>query len=195
LGQLREPIKAKNRAQIVIVTKCPIDIKPIELRIITKSLHLYPYQTLYFTTLAYGELVPVFPEKKQKKVTKNQLKKGNYTVLALSGIASPEPFEQYLSNYATKLESLRFPDHHHFSRKDLGEIEKKFNSITDPDKIIITTEKDATRLKSSSDFPPSLKSQIYYIPLTISFMLEQEKSFNKQIYDYVGRRKQNLHIH
>jgi len=195
LGQLREPIKAKNRANIVIVTKCPLDITPIELRVITKSLRLYPYQTLYFTTLTYGELVPVFPEKMRQKIGRNHLKTGNYTALSLSGIASPLPFEQYLRNYTKELVPLRFPDHHHFSQKNLDGIEKEFNAIANPDKIIITTEKDATRLRNNPDFPKSLKNYIYYIPLSISFMLDQEKTFNKQIHDYVGRRKQSMRIY
>jgi len=193
LGQLREPAKAKDRAHIVVVTKCPSDIKPIELRIITKSLHLYPYQTLYFTTLAYGDLVLLFPKKAQQ-IVKNRLKEENYTVLSLSGIASPEPFEQYLKQYTEELVSLRFPDHHNFSQKDIDGIEKKFDAIANPNKIIITTEKDAVRLKNHPNFPKLLKNRIYYIPLAISFLSDQEKSFNKQIQDYVGRSKQSMRI-
>ena len=47
-GQLREPAENKQRAQVVIVTKCPDDLKPIDFNIITKKLHLYPYQKLFF---------------------------------------------------------------------------------------------------------------------------------------------------
>jgi len=193
LGRLREPVKGKDRAQIVVVTKCPHNIKPIELRIITKSLHLYPYQTLYFTTLTYGDLIPLFP-KKDQQIVKNCLKEEKYAILSLSGVASPEPFEQYLGSLAEELVSLRFSDHHHFSQKDMDKIEKKFNTIANSNKIIITTEKDAVRIKNNPNFPKSLKSRIYYIPLSISFMLDQEKSFNKQIHDYVGRRKQSLRV-
>lgn len=53
-GRLREPISGKNRAQIVIVTKCPQDIKPIDYNIITKRLNLYPYQQLFFSSFRYG---------------------------------------------------------------------------------------------------------------------------------------------
>ncbi len=185
LGQLREPLKSKNRANIVIVTKCPEDIKPMDMRIMTKKLNLYPYQTLYFTTVAYDKPVAVFPQKTNKKTDLS-----NKTVLALSGIASPAPFEEYLKRQTKEIVPVRFSDHHHFSQKDLAKIEKKFNEITHSEKVIITTEKDAIRLFYNPNFPKSLKNKIYYIPLTIRFMQEQEKSFNKQIQDYVGRRKQ-----
>jgi len=189
LGQLREPLKSLKRAHIVIVTKCPQDITPMDMRIMTKKLNLYPYQTLYFTTVAYGEPIAVFPQKSNQTPDFS-----NKTALALSGIAVPAPFEKYLQKQAKEIVQLRFSDHHNFSQKDLMKIEKKFNDIPNPDKVIITTEKDATRLRSHPGFPESLKNKIYYIPLTIRFLQDQEKSFNKQIYDYVGRRKRGARL-
>ena len=59
-GRMREPENGKSRAHIVIVTKCPKDITPMDLRVLSKQMELYPYQQLYFTTLAYGKLHPLF---------------------------------------------------------------------------------------------------------------------------------------
>ena len=50
-GMLREPKQGKNRADIVIITKCPRDLKPMEFRVLTRAMNLYPYQKLFFTTL------------------------------------------------------------------------------------------------------------------------------------------------
>ena len=58
-GRMREPENGKSRAHIVIVTKCPKDITPMDLRVLSKQMELYPYQQLYFTTLAYGNLHPL----------------------------------------------------------------------------------------------------------------------------------------
>ena len=55
-GRLREPLKGKDRADIVIVTKCPKDLKPMDFRVLTKQMDLYPYQQLFFTTLEYGQM-------------------------------------------------------------------------------------------------------------------------------------------
>lgn len=41
-GRLREPLSGKNRADIVIITKCPKDLKPMEFRVLTKAMDLYP---------------------------------------------------------------------------------------------------------------------------------------------------------
>ena len=85
-GRLREPLNGKDRADIVIVTKCPKELKPMNFRVITKAMNLYPYQQLYFTTLEYDNLRPVFNNGK-RVVTSQQLTELN--VLLITGIASP----------------------------------------------------------------------------------------------------------
>ena len=92
-GRLRESVNGKNRAQIVIVTKCPQDIKPIDYNIITKRLNLYPYQQLYFSSFRYGNLQPVFPSANSEiDSTVNELPLSaltNTDILLVTGIASP----------------------------------------------------------------------------------------------------------
>ena len=55
-GRMREPKEGTSRADIVIITKCPKDLKPMEFRVLKRALNLYPYQELYFTTLRYNAL-------------------------------------------------------------------------------------------------------------------------------------------
>lgn len=86
-GRLRESEDGKNRAHIVIVTKCPEDIKPIDFNIITKRLKLYPYQQLYFSSFRYGALTPLFGKKRR---TLTSLEKDEQMLL-VTGIASPAP--------------------------------------------------------------------------------------------------------
>ena len=45
-GRLREPLSGKDRADVVIITKCPKDLKPMEFRVLSKAMNLYPYQSL-----------------------------------------------------------------------------------------------------------------------------------------------------
>ena len=45
-GRLREPKEGKTRADIVIVTKCPKDLKPMSFRVLSRALNLFPYQQL-----------------------------------------------------------------------------------------------------------------------------------------------------
>lgn len=194
VGQLREPLKSKNRANIVVVNKCPSAIKPIEFRIIRKKLKLFPYQTLFFTSISYDRFKPVFPKYASDKMQKDIVSRDNYGVLCVSGIASPLPFEHYVSSFSKSVRSLTFGDHHNFGKDDISKIEKTFAAFPSRHKIILTTEKDAVRLRDNLKMPDSLKKVMYYIPLTIDFMLEEGPAFDKQIIDYVDKNRQYMRL-
>ena len=114
-GRLREPQSGKNRADIVIVTKCPKDLKPMEFRVLTKAMNLYPYQSLYFSTIDYNDLIPVYENGKGSLPLQSIQGKN---ILLLTGIASPDQLIVDLKGYQTQITQLAYADHHHFSRKD-----------------------------------------------------------------------------
>lgn len=189
LGRLREPLKAKDKAQIVIVTKCPKDITPMELRVITMHLSLYPYQTLFFSYMEYGDLMPVFPG--AKKISAEELKET--TALSLTGIASPVTFEEYSRSITNGIKTINFADHHKLTLKDYNTVSEMFEGIEDSKKIILTTEKDAVKMMNDSTFPSALKEYIYYIPMNIKLLKDEEK-FNNLIINYVTKNRSNMRI-
>ena len=185
-GCLREPQEGKSRADIVIITKCPKDLRPMEYRVLMKALDLYPYQSLYFTTLVYDDLKPVYGK---GSIALNSLPKG-CNVLLLTGIASPKQMQTDLSVYNFNLHQLAFPDHHNFSKKDVRAINSKFAELPSP-KLIITTEKDMSRIKFIEGFEQEVKDNMYALPVRIQFMLEQEENFNNKIINYVRKNSRN----
>ena len=187
-GRLREPLSGKDRADIVIVTKCPKDLKPMEYRVVTKAMNLYPYQRLYFTTLEYAALQPMFQTSQANIPPLDSLHDTH--VLLLTGIASPEQLVHDLSPMTSHLSPLTFADHHQFGRKDIQLINDTFAALPSP-KLIITTEKDATRLNHVEGLSDEVKKNIYILPVRISFMQEQEDTFNQQIRDYVRKNSRN----
>jgi len=186
-GRLREPLDGKDRADIVIVTKCPQNLKPMEYRVITRAMSLYPYQQLYFTTLEYDELKPVFPEG-SPDASLSQLS-GKH-VLLLTGIASPEQLVHDLSPLTPKLHPLTFSDHHQFRHKDIQLINDTFATMEEP-KCIITTEKDVTRLQNIEGLSDEVRKKIYVLPVRIKFMQNQEEAFNNHIISYVRKNSRN----
>jgi tetraacyldisaccharide 4'-kinase len=185
-GRLREPLVAKDRADVVIVTKCPKDLKPMEFRVITKAMHLYPYQNLYFTTLEYDDMQPIFGgESRSLKSLK-----ADEQILLLTGIASPEQMVHDLEPYSKNLTPLTFADHHHFKTKDIQLINETFEKLPQP-RCIITTEKDATRLHNVEGLSEEVRRHIYTLPVSIRFMQEQEETFNQYIIGYVRKNSRN----
>lgn len=186
VGRLREPVSGKNRADIVIVTKCPKMLKPMEYRVIYKAMDLYPYQQLFFTTIQYDSMVPLFHKGEEESL--DMLKDKN--VLVVSGIASPEQIIHDLSPHCGHIEQLSYKDHHHFKKKDLQHISDTFAAMKEP-KCIVTTEKDASKLMNKEGLSAEVKDNIYTLPIKIRFMQDQEETFNNYIIDYVLKNSRN----
>jgi tetraacyldisaccharide 4'-kinase len=167
-GNLRESRSGAQRADVVIVTKCPSNLSQEEQNKIKKQLHLSPNQSLFFTFIEYEDAV--YAEDKKIKISKIQ----EVDKILLAGIAKPESFFAYLKQEND--ECLTFPDHHHFSESELLDIKKRANN-----KIIVTTEKDYVRLKGSI-----LSDQLYFLPIKSSFLSNRD-NFDKIILNYVGQ--------
>jgi tetraacyldisaccharide 4'-kinase len=179
-GNLRESRSGADRANVIIVTKCPFNLSFEQQDDIRKRLKLWKNQELYFTFIAYDDCI--YGENRKIKVEEIQLA----AKVLVAGIAKPEPFFHYLQN--SNDICLSFPDNHNFTDKDILEIKNLAQN-----KIIITTEKDYVRLKGSL---PS--EQLFYLPIQSSFVSgpdseasEQSENFNKTILDYVGTSSRN----
>lgn len=172
-GNLREPAYGKKRSHTLIVTKCPANINEQETEKIKRKLKIQNNQQLFFSTYKYGAPLPITFKKEPLNI---QLK--NATVLAVTGIANPKPFYEHLLRLGIhELVTSEFPDHHNFTDSELDNIRKQYLSITNKNKCIITTEKDAVRLQSLIN--PKLFGEIpfFYIPIEVLFLADGEKQF------------------
>ena len=185
-GRLREPKQGKNRADIVIITKCPNEMKPMEFRVLTKALGLFPYQKLFFTKLKYNQLKPLYAGEDKPL---SELTKDTHVVL-LTGIASPKQMMMDLSSYTSHITPLTFADHHAFRKKDIQRINEVFAQTPEPN-IIITTEKDNARLFGMKGLSDEVRQHIYMLPIEIEFLLGQQAEFNEKIIGYVRKNSRN----
>jgi len=194
-GRLRESTFAFNRADIVIVTKCPDVVKPMDFRLFAKNLNLYPYQKLFFSKFTYGALVPVFPEEAAFIPYLNWLGEDE-TILALAGIANPKPFYRYLRSFKAKVKRASFPDHHDFSPREILGIRDAFRAIPGEKKYIITTEKDAVRLMSIP-VPRSIRPLMFYLPVKVEFLRSSmgEAPFDDTLLKLIAAKSHSPKIH
>lgn len=169
LGRLRESWRQVNRADMVIVTKCPEDLQPISFRITSKDLDLMKFQKLFFSRYDYGQLMPVFADDALYDVSLLDLNSSD-AVMLLTGIAHPRYFVRYFRRYPFKVKVDHYPDHHDFTKKDIKDMEQKFKQMPGKRKIIITTEKDAVRLMHNPYFPKDLKPFVFYLPINVRML-------------------------
>ncbi len=194
-GSLREPLKGKDRASMVVVTKCNPDMQPIDFRIYTNGLNLFPYQDLFFTSIRYGVVQPLFPELQQEQYELDDLRKKH--VFLVTGIASPQPLADKLEHKTYNLYTRFFADHHAFTEEDIDEVRELVGSVDvdDDEKIILTTEKDAMRLRMSPYLDEQMKQILFYLPIRVAFVEEQDKElFNQKILAHVRNHQTNSRI-
>jgi len=169
LGRLRESPHEVNRADMVIVTKCPMEIRPIDFRIVSKELDLMSYQKLFFSRYESGAVTPVFPDDSLYHVSLSSLTEED-SVLLLTGIAHPRQFVRQFRKYPFKCKVFHFPDHHDFTRKDVEKIKERFDNLTGRRKLVLTTEKDAVRLSCNPYFSKEMKPFVFYLPVRVNMI-------------------------
>lgn len=131
-GNLRDSKTSANRADLIVVTKCPTALSDVEQKRIQKKLKPTTNQKVLFSTLAYST------EFYGKKATLSlaDIKKRKITLV--TGIADPEPLVGHLEQLGLSFEHLAYQDHHFFTVKELKALNERA--------LILTTEKDFMRL-------------------------------------------------
>lgn len=167
-GRLREPARGINRADIVIVTKCPAGMTPWDYRSVINDYNLFPSQHLFFSHYAYQPLQPVFPDVATSVPYLDWLSSGD-SILAVAGIGNPRPFVRHLKSFGAKVKVDIFADHHQYNKKDIEYLLERYKSLKGKQRIIVTTEKDAVRLAANPYFPHELKAVSYYLPIQVEF--------------------------
>jgi tetraacyldisaccharide 4'-kinase len=188
-GSLREFPSGKKRADVIVVTKSPAAISEDEKKQIVKKIEPLPSQNVYFTHILYGNLQPIFDKNLNCSIAKES------TVLLFCGIANPSALIQHLNSKYEDLRTLRFQDHHNFDDQDLKHIKDTFLSINSKNKIIVTTEKDAMRLKSVQLSDNIKNLPLFYIPIKTAFSVEEGMEFNQQILSYARANKKHDGLH
>ena len=186
-GRLREPASGKKRADLLIVTKCPPTLSLEECERIRQRIQLLPHQEVFFTTLAYGKLYPLFMDAPTQPLDVLKDKE----VLLVTGIASPAPLMEEVGRHAARITPLLFGDHHNFDGADMQQIAQQFHKLPETRRLILTTEKDASRLIGHPQLCEELKPYIYVLPIEVEFLHKGELVFNPKIIEYVRKNSRN----
>lgn len=182
-GMLREFRSGARRADIIVVTKCPPVLAPIERNNYIRNLKPAAHQRIYFSRIAYEPLRPVYdaidhPEERRAS-----------SILLFAGIANLYPLEEHIRRCCTYMETMRFPDHHHYTSDDVVRIRERFTNIVGKNKIIVTTEKDRMRLQDPALAGILRGLPLFYQPIGIDFFREDKTWFEKQVLEYAGKSK------
>jgi tetraacyldisaccharide 4'-kinase len=193
-GNLRENRNNRKRAGVIIVSKTPRETAESKMTDIAGELKYHPGQKIFFTSVSYSNLMPLYENKdiiEYRLPEKSHEKKG---AVLITGIAVPDPLKRFLERHFIEIIHLNFPDHHYFSQRDIEKIKDAWKDLKSDEKILITTEKDAVRLREFTNIEDSLKRAFYYIPMKVSFLKDDTDAFNNLIFDYVRKNTRDNRI-
>ena len=159
-GNLRDSKKEAQRAQLIIVTKCPKDLSEQERETILKKLKPKHGQKVLFASLEYGKDI----KGEEKVLTLEELSRKEVTLV--TGIANPVPLVSYLESQGLAPNHLKYADHHFFSPSEIETLNSK--------ECILTTEKDYVRLKGKV-------KNLYYIQIRHHFLGDGHTILNNEL--------------
>lgn len=180
VGRLREWRNEADRADIIVVTKCPPNITKEDIDRVRVEVTRGKHQKVFFSRYRYGHPYKMYGT--QERLPLND----QLNILLVVAIAGTEYLIEYVDSVCHEVRALEYHDHHPFSPFDIGEIERHFAALPDDkQKIILTTEKDAMRLDEHR--PYLLKSQlpIYILPVAVSFLTESDMSFDDAVKNWL----------
>jgi tetraacyldisaccharide 4'-kinase len=184
-GNLRESKNGIKRADIIIISKTPEKTTAVEIRNIVKDLKPLAHQHLFFTWLKYGELVG-FQNPNETIDTLNDLFR--YRIVLFTGIGNPTPMVTYLKEYASEVKHIQYTDHYQFTIQDITNIRTELDAFEGGNKIVVTTEKDAMRLRGSDLQDIANTLPLYVLPIEVDFK-DKAQEFNDTIINYVRTNK------
>lgn len=166
-GRLRDLPSRMKKADIVILTKCPPYLDDWEKTQWRGYLGLRQEQALFFTSVSYAQAEPVFPEADPHYIYSQRL-------VLVTGIANDAPLRSHLSDSYKIIRRMEFSDHHRYTR---GDMKKLASAIKEnPTACLMTTEKDAQRMRDVKKVDEKVKQRLFYMPVKATFFSPEEES-------------------
>jgi len=182
-GDLRDSRSSYKRADLIVITKCSPDFSEEDRAAIIKEIKPLSHQQVFFTSISYGSVYHIL------RNTYGSIDEDT-EVLLVTGIANPKPLKKYLEEQIHTYHLMQFNDHHIFSIDDWREIKRRFESMESGKKLILTTEKDAMRLKK---FEQEIDGMPFYVlPIEHKFLFSQSSEFVSKVIEFIENFKKPL---
>jgi tetraacyldisaccharide 4'-kinase len=176
-GRLREFRSGAKRADIIIVSKCPAQLSQVDMQKMQNALKPLHKQQVYFTTIQY------LPILQQPAASPLSLQQSN--VLLVSGIANNAPMVGYVKAQAASVHCLTFADHYYYNLDDISDIIETYNNLPQGNRVLLTTEKDYTRLSLHLLLLQQANVIVAVLPIKVQFLQQQELAFQQHILQHL----------
>lgn len=174
-GRLRESRKGANRANVIVVTKCPNDLDENGMKGFTDEIRKYNNTAeIFFSCIQYEVPTPVYKQGTWYKRT-----------LLFSGIANDSKLKEYVSKKYDLLDVIKFADHQTYKTSDLLKIKDTFEQLPNKEKCLLTTEKDMVKLIDEGIDDEFKSLPVFYLPIKFNF-LKDGKRFDEIVLNSIS---------
>ncbi len=178
-GRLREWRSAYQRADVIIVSKCPPDLSAEAAEKLRAEINPLPHQQLFFTCYDYLRPYYIFDSRYQLNFTPD------LEVLLISAIARTDYLMDYLQEQVAAVRPLEYEDHHYFSNYDIADMQRSFERMDAKSKVILTTEKDATRLELHRAYLQQNRLPVFVLPVEVRFLFDGKEAFDALVKQFL----------
>ena len=178
-GRLREWRSGYKRADIIIVTKCPLNLSNEEKTLFIEKIKPLKSQKVFFSYYRYFD--PYYLYDSSKRIALQN----DMEILLISALASTSYLLSFLNPKIDDLHSMEFTDHHQFTYDEMEYFKNVFDGLKNENKIILTTEKDAMRLDLHREFIIKNRLPVYVLPVSVDFLFEERQVFDEKVKQFL----------
>ncbi|MCY7410373.1 MAG: tetraacyldisaccharide 4'-kinase, partial [Chitinophagales bacterium] len=187
-GNLREQKSNASRADVIVITKCPVEFSESEKDGLRNEVRAKENQPIFFSSIEYGKPFSLF--EKEKTIEFFEIE----SAVLITGIAASHHLFNYLHSLIPNLKHEKFYDHHDFSLSELNAIAKKYLNVNERKTVFLTTEKDGVRLFPFRDFFSSHQLEIYCVPVEVAFSPTEKEKFDSIVLDFVKVKQEEENL-
>lgn len=178
-GRLREWRNSYERANVIVVSKCPPELTREEALRLREEIRPLPHQRMFFSTYAYANPYYLFNPRYTIDLA------SDWSVMLICAIAGTDYLMRYLDGVANEVQVLEYEDHHFFSNYDIANLKQSFDKLDAPRKLILTTEKDAMRLEVHKDFIVQNQLPVFVLPARVQFLFDEGSAFEEVVKEFL----------
>ncbi|MDR7131046.1 tetraacyldisaccharide 4'-kinase [Algoriphagus sp. 4150] len=182
MGRLRESRAGAKRADVIVITKCPEDLSSSDKAIFKKKSTSYGRGAtpVLFSSISYGEPIPL----SNSGIFSSR-------VIVLTGLANDRPLVDYVGGKYDLLEVLSYPDHYDYAVTDFDKIRAVYKQHEAQNPVVLTTEKDAVKVKSNAPKGFLEEIPIFVLPIEVNFSPADELALAQLIQQKVFKKDNN----
>lgn len=178
-GRLREWRSGYERADVIIVSKCPRELDAATAAALRAEIDPLPHQRVFFSYYDYAAPYYLLDHRYRLRM------EDGVSVLLISAIAGTAYLLEHLHQQSPHVQTLDYEDHHYFDRRDLSNLALRFREMPGKHKAIVTTEKDAMRLELHKEFIRREQLPVFVLPLAVRFHFDEGPAFDTLVRDYL----------